>query len=505
MLYLLLIALLLAPSLHAQETIDAVNLGPSINSATHEIGPVISPDGKTLYFSRKFSPSNSGGDDDPGDIWYSTLQENGSWATARNIGGVLNNRGPNYVNSITPDGNTLLLSGVYSYGTTNFDGVSISRRTDTGWSYPEALRIRNLRSRGVSASYFLASDGRTLLVNVDRPGGTGGLDLYVSRLQPDGSWSEPLNLGPAINTTRTEYGPFLGVDGVTLYFSSNGHEGYGRRDLFLSRRLDSSWTRWSVPENLGPAINTPGDETDYTIDASGEVAYFATVIGRNNGSDIYRIALPKKAKPQAVVLISGRVLQSKTGTPVHADIIYEILGEGVEVGRASTSPQSGEYMIALPAGRQYSFRAASEGYFAINENLDLTGITEYTTMTRDLRLAPVVVGATVRLNNIFFDFGADSLRGESYPELDRVVTLMRENPKMVIEIAGHTDALGTESRNVALSESRARAVAGYIVSQGIALERVTARGYGKSRPLVSNDTEEGRQKNRRVEFTIIRR
>ena len=501
----LLLLLLVATSLRAQEAVDAVNLGAAINSTALEIGPVISPDGSTLYFSRKFSPSNSGGEDDPGDIWYATLQPDGRWSPARSIGGVLNNRGPNYVNSITPDGNTLLLSGVYSYGTTDFEGVSISRRTDTGWGYPQALEIRRLRSRGSAASYFLASDGRTLLVNVERNGGAGGLDLYVSMLQSDGAWSEPLNLGPTINTSNTEYAPFLGVDGVTLYFSSNGHGGYGRRDLFLSRRLDSSWTNWSEPENLGPAINTPGDETDYTIAASGEDAYFAAVVDRDQGSDIYRIPLPKKAKPQAVVLLSGHVLQAGTGTPVRADIIYEILGEGKEVGRASTSPESGEYTIALPAGRQYSFRAASPGYFAINENLDLTGITDYSQMTRDLALAPVVVGTTVRLNNIFFDFGADSLRVESYPELDRVVTLMRENPQMTIEIAGHTDSLGAESRNVALSQSRARAVADYIVSQGIALDRVAARGYGKSRPLVSNETEEGRQTNRRVEFTITRR
>jgi outer membrane protein OmpA-like peptidoglycan-associated protein len=352
--------------------------------------------------------------------------------------------------------------------------------------------------------FCLAADGKTLLLSMQREESYGERDIYACFLRNDGTWTAPKNLGPNINTAADEGMPFLAADGKTLYFGSDGFSGYGSTDMFLTRRLDDSWEHWSEPQNLGPDFNTPEWDAYYTVPASGDYAYFVSRQASMGEADIFRAKLPASLRPSPVVLVSGKVYDAKSGKPLVADIHYEILPGGKDAGLAHSNPATGEYKITLPAGSMYGFRAEASGYVAVNENLDVKKITEYAEIQRDLKLVPVEVGQTVRLNNLFFDFNQSILKSESFAELDRLVELLKASPKMEVEIEGHSDNVGNDAANKKLSNDRAKAVRDYLVSKEISTKRLKTIGYGKTKPLASNDTEEGRQQNRRVEFTILK-
>jgi OOP family OmpA-OmpF porin len=479
------------------------NLGTCINSEYADIGPQISPDGRTLYFDRKNSPENTGGTEDADDIWFSTLQADGSWGPARNLGSPLNTRGPNSPVAALPDGNTLVVTGAYQPDGRIATGVSLAARTRDGWGMPEALRIPGLQNRSSFVNYYLSQDGQALLMSIDKEGGHGDRDLWVSRRQGEGPWSEPVNLGRTINTDTTEVSPFLASDGVTLYFASSGHGGQGGRDILVSRRLDDSWTNWSRPENLGASINTSGHDAGFVIPAAGDYAYFVSNRDSYGRSDIFRARLPESMRPRPVVLVRGRVLDARTRQPLEATVVYEGLGNA-QRGIARSNAATGEYQIVLPAGARFGFRGEAPRYYPENVNVDLSAVTAYAERTQDLLLVPLEVGSTVRLNNIFFDVGRATLRPESALELDRLAEYLRANPTVEVEIGGHTDDTGTDAANQTLSQGRARAVAEYLSGKGIAPRRVQSRGYGESAPTVPNDSDENRQQNRRVEFKVIR-
>ena len=479
-----------------------VNLGPMINGPYDDILPVISPDGRTLYFCRSHSPENIGGGRQ--DIWYSELGNDGEWKEARNVGVPLNNRENNYLCSITPDGNLAIVGDGYSDSRNRQRSVAISYRTVNGWSVPKPLSIKNFYNNNRFGEFSLANDGKTLIMAIERQDSRGGKDLYVSFRQPDSSWSEPSNLGDLVNSIGHEATPFIASDNSSLYFASDGQGGYGAFDVFVTRRLDSTWTKWSEPENLGPQINTSGWDLYYTIPASGDFAYYVSYTNTFGAGDIFRIRLPESARPRPVVLVTGRVLNKKTGEPIEADIAYELLATGQELGIARSTPSTGEYKIVLPAGERYGFRASAEGFISVNENIDLTQIKEYTEIKRDLYLVPIEEGGVIQLNNIFFDYDKWDLRPESFLELDRLAEVLEKIPTMKVEIAGHTDSRGSPSYNNKLSKRRANSVFQYLIKEhGITEDRITPHGYGESKPVATNDTEEGMQMNRRVEVVIL--
>jgi OOP family OmpA-OmpF porin len=476
-----------------------VPLGPEINTEYSELLPIVAPDGKTLYFSRRYYPGNTGGSSDPDDIWFSVQDSNGHWLKATGIGDPLNRETSDHTGSVTPDGNTLVLGNTYDYSA----GISVTHRTATGWSYPTTLEIENYYNASEYINYFMANDGRTLIFAVRRADTRGIHDLYVSFQKDDGTWSSPMNLGPTINTSGREDSPFLAADGQTLYFSSDGHKGHGDRDIFMSRRLDKSWKRWSKPVNLGADVNSAGDDSFFFIPASGDYAYFSRTNPERGDADIVRIGVPKHARPQPVVLLAGRILDRNTKQPLAAKIYYETLADGKRIGEARSDPSTGSYKITLPAGAVYGFRAEADGFVAISDNVDLTRLAFYSEESRDLYLVPMEAGQTIRMNNLFFDVGKASLRRESIPELERLVGLLRRNEAMTIEITGHTDDVGSDENNLALSQSRADAVRAFMIGKGVPEQRVAAVGKGEAMPVEPNTTDEGRQRNRRVEFTIV--
>ncbi len=482
------------------------SLGSGINTVLDEISPKISPDGRSLYFDRKFAPENIGKDKDEDDIWFSKMDSTGKWLPATNIGVPLNNNYNNFVQSITPDGNSLLIGNIYNVDGSMGPGVSISNKTKEGWSLPQAQEIEGFYNLNQYANYYLSNDNRFLILAVEMKDSYGGLDLYVCQRKGENKWSKPKNLGRNINTVMNDYSPFLAADGVTLYYSTAGLSGYGKEDIFMTRKLDESWVNWSDPQNLGTEVNSKESDTKYNIPASGEYAYYSSTQNSVGLNDIFRIKLPSAVKPKPVVLVRGKVLNERNGKGVSAEIIYETLPDGKEVGRARTDPNTGEYTIILPAGYNYAFRAIADDFIGVAQNLNLSDIKEYTEIEQsDLRLTPIEVGAVVTLNNIFFEYAKAVLKPESFPELNRVVEFLDMNAKVSIEIGGHTDNTGSDATNDRLSKNRAQAVADYLILNGITANRITAVGYGKHRPVAFNDTDEGRSKNRRVEFTIMKK
>jgi len=475
------------------------NLGPAVNSQYDEIAPVISPDGRTLYFCRDGHPKNTGKKNKQ-DIWYSTLNSDGSWSEARNVGKPLNDDEENFVCSVSPDGNVLLLGNVYKK---KGEGFSLSFRNGDRWSNPQKMPIKNFYNRSKFASAFLSNNEKILLMGIERDDSHGDVDLYVSFLGDDDIWTEPMNLGSTINTKSYDDAPFLAADGLTLFFASKGHGGKGGADIFMSRRLDKSWKKWTKPENIGAPFNTPGDDISFFIPADAEYGYFSSSEGSIGKQDIFRATMPSKFKPKPVILISGKVLNSKSKEPVHAEVYYEILPSGEEAGVARTNPETGEYKIALPSGNKYGYRAEAKGFISVNKNIDATKTNKYSEIQEDLQLVPIEEGSVALMNNLFFDFNKTKLNSVSYPELIRLVKLMNEYKRMKIEVAGHTDNVGSDDYNFKLSENRAKSVVEFISSKGIDKKRLSPKGYGKTRPVADNSTEEGRSQNRRVELIIL--
>jgi OOP family OmpA-OmpF porin len=492
--------------------IKVENIGRNINSGLPELRPTISADGKLLFFICENHPYNTKYNSvrNSQDIWYSEKDSMGNWTEAVHMEYPLNTYFFNAVFWISPDNNRILIRNAFIDGDYAGNGVSMSYRTKRGgWSMPQALRIRNYEKydRGRQNGASMSQDGQTLLLYMSEEKGGYNNDLYVCFLQTDGTWSEPKSLGKKINLPKyDEMTPYLGPDGVTLYFSSNRPGGFGDNDIWMTKRLDNSWQKWSDPINLGAPINTEDWDAFFTLDAGGEYAYMSSSLNSMGESDIVRIKLLEKEKPDPVVLVSGNVYNKKTNKPLSASLIYETLPDGTVAGNGVSNPADGAFKMVLPYDKNYSIRAMADHFFAISENLNLDSLVKagYKEIHKDLYLVPIEVGQIVRLNNVFFDFDKWSLRPESYIELDRVVKLLKENPSIEIEMSAHTDSYGSDDYNFKLSDNRARSVMEYILSKGIEPGRITSQGYGETKPVAANDTDENRQLNRRVEFKIMK-
>jgi|APTNR8051073442_1049403.scaffolds.fasta_scaffold00001_659 outer membrane protein OmpA-like peptidoglycan-associated protein len=509
-----IIAFIPKPSLLASGIVIE-SLDKNVNSEFSELNPLLSPDGKTLYFSRRNHPDNVGGVNDKEDIWYSELGEDGKWQLAKNMGPEFNNAYPNFVNTIsavTPDGKSAIMVLGNKYvddGKKMLAGVSISSNVGGEWTKPVGLNITNDYNFNEKANYFLTNNRQTMIMSVEREDSQGDRDLYVSFMKDDSVWTEPLSLGKIVNTAAEESAPFLAADDKTLYFSSKGFSGYGGSDIYVSKRLDDTWTNWSEPENLGPEINSPLEDLFFNIPANSENAYYSRGISETN-TDIFRVKLPIMRSPEPWVTVKGKLIDSKTGEPIGAKIIYERLPDGTEMGIAQSDPKTGEYEIKLPAGHLYGIRAEAKDHISENQNLDLRNITSDTVIEgRNFTLAPIEVAAiaenaVIALNNIFFDFDKTTLKPESFPELNRIIELMNERTTMQVEISGHADATGEANYNLGLSKRRAESVKKYLTGKGVAEPRIAVTYYGEGKPVESNATKEGRRKNRRVEFKILK-
>ncbi len=498
-----------------EEGLIVRNLGSNINTRLAEWDPNPTPDGKYLYFSA----SNRRGGHGSTDIWFSEMK-NGAWQKAENLGTAINGDNDETIDNVTADGTGLLLSGTFrgTYG--QFD-IFFAQKSEDGWEsmthYPMPINTEYVDESG-----NITSDGNALIFTSDRPGGIGehrifgkysagsmmgNMDIYVSMKQGN-SWSEPINLGKTINTPYAERSAFLHPDGKTLYFSSDGHPGLGRLDVFKSERLsDTSWTEWSEPVNLGKEINGADDDWGYKVSVSGDSAFFAAR-NRQEGFgdwDLYSVTLPDNAKPQKVLTIRGRVLDTK-GRHIPAEIVWEDLETGKEIGKLRSDPRDGSYFIALPYGKNYGYYASRNGFYPESNSIDLRNIKDTSDIYHNITLVSLNElrdeNKKITVNNLFFDFGEHSLKPQSFLELKRLVKFLENNKKYKVIIEGHTDNIGTKEFNKQLSLKRAESVANYLEKHGFNKEMLEIKGYGYSKPFKSNSSDKNRAKNRRVEISF---
>lgn len=480
-------------------------VGPAINSKYAEYGPILTPDGKQMYFSRLNHPDNVGGENDPEDIWVADLNEQtGDWNEARNIGKPLNNNQPNFINSISSDGNTLvlLLGNIYK-GNRTLPGISFSRKVGDQFQEPTPINITDDYNLSEKANYYVSNNLQTLMMSVQREDSNGERDLYVSFLQEDSSYSQPLNLGNVVNSAGEEAGPFLSQDGRTLFFSSTGFSSYGGMDIYVTRRLDDTWTNWTEPENLGNAINSDDDDIFFNMPQEGNYAYFVKSEGQQSNTDIFRVSLPLFYEAPAVVFVQGKVFQKTDNEdkPVKANIEVQNLTAN-EVIDTLESDDDGIFEILLPAGNRYGFTPQVEKFLPISDNIDLTADTSYREMTKDFYLVSKSFEDPIEINNVFFAFNSSEIQPDSRLGLNRLADLLKKNEEISIQITGHTDNVGSEEYNLRLSRQRAAAIRDFLVKAGISANRLSIEGKGESSPVSSNESDRGRQQNRRVEFTI---
>lgn len=350
----------------SEEKLVPENLGPQVNSYADDMLPLVSPDGKTLYFARKRHAENIG-DEKRDDIWYSQLQADGSWGPAMHMEDPLNNEYHNYVAWISPDGNTLALANDYKNPGIG-QRVSVSQRKNDSWQFPATLPVNDMYNDNEFSCYHLNTEGNVLLLAIERGESLGDMDVYVSFKRSNNAWTRPMNIGPVVNTAATEGSVFLAADNRTIYFASNGHSGYGGFDMFMSRRLDDTWMSWSEPVNLGKQINSASDDFYYTVPASGDYLYFSSGQNSYGRADLFRLKLPAELQPEPIAMLKAKLIDKETGEPVITEIAYG--GLIAEEPKAITISTGGDIQLIVPEN-DYEITIRKQGYIPVSTTLDI--------------------------------------------------------------------------------------------------------------------------------------
>ena len=476
-----------------------VNLGHNVNTRADEYWPSLSADEQTLVITRKV----------PGDPAFGGIQEDffisqavdSTWGQMKNAGYPLNTQGNEGAQSISANGRLMVFTACNRSDGYGRCDLYYSEKSGNKWSLPKNLGTPvNTASKETQPS--LSADGRVLYFASDRPGGKGDLDLWVTRKKEDGNWSVPENLGDTINTPGEEMAPFIHQDNQTLYFASNYHLGLGGFDIFISRR--DSAGRWGKPENLGYPINTWRDEFGLIVNAEGNTAYYASDMNPEDGKDIYMFPLPENLRPEVVSYMKGKVMDAETHAYLKAKIELIDLESGNMINELTSDGVNGEFLVCIPPDKDYLLNVSCEGYLFYSEHFALKGVHEETKpYLKNIELKPIKVGESIVLNNIFFDTDSYKLKKESKIELDKVIRFLTDNPSVKIKISGHTDNIGSSEYNLQLSKERAKEVVDYLIENSIVPGRLEYVGFGYSKPVADNATEQGRAMNRRTELEVI--
>jgi len=478
------------------------NLGDAVNSEFSEYWPFLSVDEQMLMFT-VMKPLGSGEGNSSSslqeDFYFSRL-EGANWMPRSNAGSPLNTKDNEGAHSMTADGRTIYFTACNRRDGKGMCDLYKSTWKDGSWSVPKNLGS-SVNSRYSEKHPSISADGRRLYFTSNRPGGKGSYDIWMAEKQGN-SWSEPVNLGDSVNTFQLEQSPFIHPDQQSLYFSSTGWPGMGQGDLFLSR-LGSDHL-WSEPENLGFPINTHNDEIGLMINARGDRAYFASDRGEGEDTDLYSFELPMEIRPVLVSYLTGRVYDSRNMKGIQA-VMQLINLETEEIVMELESQQGkGDYLISLPTDRDYALNVSADGYLFFSGHFSFTGVHgPKDPMRRDIALDRIMAGSSVVLHNVFYETDSHLLQDESLAELNKVHAFLEANPSIQVEISGFTDDTGSPEHNQLLSEQRAQSVVDYLVQKGIERSRMGSKGYGETKPLADNQTEEGRSRNRRTELKIL--
>ena len=507
------------------------NLGSAVNSEYADYWPVINVDESRLYFTSRRPESMGELIDETDEQYYEDIFfsdfRNEYWEPAENIGEPVNIEGHDAIVGRSPDGQILL---IYRNQGGNGGDIYFSKLQGKQWSKPKAFP-KPINSTFHESSASFSYDGRRIYFVSNRPGGYGGKDIYYCELDAKNNWGEAINIGNTVNSRKDEIGVYLHADGITLYFSSNGHIGMGNFDVYKTI-LENN--RWSVPINLGYPINTYDPDAFFTIAANGRHAYYSTVReGGMGGQDIYLITFLGPEKPQVdntedqllamrntaviqnvmeermlidehhLTLLKGQITDAQNHQVIEAVIELMDNNQNRLLASFKSNSISGAYVVSLPAGRNYGISVKAKGYLFHSENFIISDTSGYEEVIINIALEPLAVGSKVRLNNIFFGYRKVEFDSSSQGELDRIVKLMKDNPKLKIEISGHTDNVGSHEYNLKLSTQRAESVATYLISKGINKSRIVSIGYGYNKPIADNSSETGRKLNRRSEIKII--
>lgn len=489
----------------------------NVNSRHDEQNPIVSPDGRHLYFTRANDSMNIAGPRDKGDIWVAEMQANGRWSKPANLGRPVNDELKNTMLGFSPDGHIMFLNHekVLPGGIIVNDGITFSAYRNGRWTKPEKIAVDYLINKSSHQSGSISSDGKWMVLSLQAYASRGAEDIYISSYR-NGRWTQPQNLGSAINTAGQEMTPYLSPDLQELYFSSNGHGGFGGRDLFVAQRQGAGFREWSKPKNLGKKVNSFGVELNYCMDTKNKLAYFSSTQNSDGYGDIRAISIEvsnQEVQPaeeqfeelaavieekSKSIFISGKVLEAETRQPLTAAINIHFDNEAIDI---STDKENGSFQLEVPADtRQLALRVKSPGYMGVSESVALHQANWDTTFV----LTPLEVGTTIRLNKVYFNRGTSDLLQDSFDELDRVVEMMNENPDVKIELSGHTDNQGSSKLNLKLSQERVDKVKQYLSEHGISAKRIKGKGYGGTKPVASNASEATRKLNRRVEITILK-
>ena len=506
------------------------NLGRSINTRFPEYSAFITADESMMVFTACQDNSTGGKMDEQNGAYfedtYVSYKNGKEWTPSKNLGPVVNSEDHDATAGLSPDGSTMF---IYKYKEKDGGDIYVSNLSGTTWSKPEHLN-KNINSKAHESSVTLSYDGKKLYFVSDKDGGLGDRDIYISKLDAKNEWGISENVGMPLNTKYAEEGVFIHPDGKTIYFSSKGHKTMGGYDIFKSTFENG---KWSEPENLGYPINGPDDDVFFVINGSGHHGYFASSKqGGFGDKDIYKITFlgPEKAPLLAnednllasvaapvsefkvekimstgpkLTVLKGVVIDDKTKEPLEAAI--ELIDNSINqvIATFKSNSVTGKYLVSLPSGKNYGLAVKRDGYLFHSINFDLPVIAEYQEVEININLKKIEVGQSIVLKNIFFDFDKATIRSESANELDRLIKLLTENPTLKIELGSHTDSKGSDDYNQKLSQSRSQSVVTYLIGKGIATDRLVAKGYGETVPVATNDTEAGRQENRRTEFKIL--
>ena len=487
---------------------NPVNLGPGVNSQYPEYYPCFTADDFYMLYTRQI-PSARTMNGQNEDFYYS-LNDGRKWSRSLNIGPPINSLNNEGAPTLSVDGTLLIFTACELYGDygPNRKGFGscdlfFSQRSGSNWSMPRNLGPP-INTANWETQPSFSSDGRTLyfIRGIRSGGGIKQQDIYKSYLT-DSGWTEPEKLPDVINTSGREESVFIHPDGRTLYFSSDGHPGFGGLDIYMSQ-LDSAGN-WSKPVNLGYPINTENDENSLAVNARGTIGYFASDrAGGYGGLDLYSFELPGDKRPDLVTFMKGRIYDADTRKPLLAKFELIDLETGKAVIESYSNGGNGEFLICLPPGKEYALNASHEGYLFYSDHFVIKSIeSSMKPYIKDIPMMPIKEGSRVVLNNIFFETNKYDLKPESMVELNKLLNFLRKNPGIKVEIGGHTDNTGGRDLNEKLSNNRAKSVYDFLISRGIESERLSYKGYADDEAIASNETKQGRAQNRRTEFKIV--